>query len=130
MTAGAKARHVRGVVISGRCRDLAEHRQENFPVFARGHSTLGQGGFTRPSVLNQMVMVHPVTIEPGSFPSVDVVPGDIILADIDGVVCVPSRRVDEVVEICAKAREVDAACLTDIRAGLGVQASFKKWRGK
>lgn len=37
MTAGAKARGAIGVVISGRCRDLAEHRNAGFPVFARGH---------------------------------------------------------------------------------------------
>ena len=41
MTARAQSVGVRGVVIDGRCRDLAEHRDAGFPVFARGHSVLG-----------------------------------------------------------------------------------------
>ena len=40
MTAGAIVRGAQGVVISGRCRDLAEHNSAQFPVFARGNSTL------------------------------------------------------------------------------------------
>ena len=40
MTAGAQARGSLGVVISGRCRDIAEHGELQFPVFSRGTSTL------------------------------------------------------------------------------------------
>lgn len=32
MTGRAQARGVKGVVIDGRCRDLAEHRDAGFPV--------------------------------------------------------------------------------------------------
>ena len=32
MTAGAKAKTIKGVIVDGRCRDLAEHRQAKFPV--------------------------------------------------------------------------------------------------
>lgn len=32
MSAGAKSRHLNGVVINGRCRDIAEHRKLGFPV--------------------------------------------------------------------------------------------------
>lgn len=40
MTAGAQARGALGVVISGRCRDIAEQGALRFPVFSRGTSTL------------------------------------------------------------------------------------------
>ncbi|KAI0075748.1 RraA-like protein [Panus rudis PR-1116 ss-1] len=128
MTAGAQVRGALGVVISGRCRDLAEHRSANFPVFAKGHSTLGQSPFTRPSAVNV-----PVTIIPeGStdFPAVEVKPGDWIVADEDGVVSVPQDIIAKVVELAAKGREIDEKCMQDIRAGSGVQAAFKKHRGK
>ncbi|KZT66378.1 RraA-like protein [Daedalea quercina L-15889] len=133
MTAGAKARGAVGVVISGRCRDLAEHRNAGFPVFARGQSTLGQSPFTRPSAVNV-----PLTIRPrfsseafsDTFKSVLVEPGDYVVADEDGVVCVPAGLVDEVVKLAAKGREVDARCMTDIVAGSSVQEAFKKHRGK
>ncbi|TDL26252.1 RraA-like protein [Rickenella mellea] len=129
MTAGAQARGVFGVIISGRCRDLAEHDAAGFAVFARGHSTLGQSPFTRPSAVNV-----PLTIRPQPFDSellpVTIEPGDMMVADADGVVCVPELLVEDVVEMAKKGREVDERCKRDIEAGFGVQATFKKHRGK
>lgn len=134
MTAGAIARSAKGVVISGRCRDLAEHRAQNFPVFARGHSTLGQSPFTRPSEINIPLTIKPVpSAEPNDgdeFPTMTVQPGDWVVGDEDGVVCVPRELEDRVLELAAKGREVDALCMVDIQAGKGVQASFKLHRGK
>jgi len=150
MTAGAQAQGVRGVIIDGRCRDITEHRAANFPVFARGRSTLGQGTFTRPSELNVPITINPIfsymdyhsadRLRIGGYGNdsrgfgllspVTVNPGDVIVADVDGVVCVPRELVEGVVEKCRIGREVDAKCLVDIRAGKGIADSFKTWRGK
>ncbi|KAJ3570391.1 hypothetical protein NP233_g4437 [Leucocoprinus birnbaumii] len=135
MTAGAIARAAKGVVISGRCRDLSEHRAQNFPVFARGHSTLGQSPFTRPSEINVPLTIKSLTNgfglnEANGFPSLTVQPGDWVVGDEDGVVCVPRDLEDKVLELATKGREVDALCMIDIQAGKGVQASFKLHRGK
>ncbi|KAF8894097.1 ribonuclease E inhibitor RraA/Dimethylmenaquinone methyltransferase [Infundibulicybe gibba] len=127
MSAGAQAQDAAGVIISGRCRDLAEHRALGFPVFARGHSTLGQSPFTRVSEINV-----PLTIAPegaGDFPSVTILPGDWMLADENGVVSVPRSLESQVIEIAAKGRAIDEKCMEDIKAGKGVQASFKTHRG-
>lgn len=120
MTAGALARGVKGVVISGRCRDVEEHRVRGFPVFARGLSTLGQSMFTRPSAVNASLSIEPVTIKPG----------DWIVADENGVVCVPRDLVVQVVTLGKKIREIDELCVKDIDSGKGVQATFKLHRGK
>ena len=130
MTAGAKSRGALGVVISGRCRDLAEHRDASFPVFARGHSTLGQSPFTRPSEVNIPVVIRASDVSEEEFPAVRVEPGDWVIADEDGVVCVPAGKAEEVVGLAAKGREVDARCMEDIKAGKGIQETFKKHRGK
>ncbi|KAI0930146.1 hypothetical protein AcW1_008905 [Taiwanofungus camphoratus] len=134
MTAGAKSRGAVGVVISGRCRDLAEHRSAGFPVFARGHSTLGQTPFTRPSAVNVPLIISPQSIAGGtnqdSLPAATVEPGDWIVADEDGVVCFPTYLIDKVVELAAMGREIDSRCMEDIVAGKGVQVTFKKHRGK
>jgi regulator of RNase E activity RraA len=132
MTAGAQARGAVGVVISGRCRDLAEHRAADFPVFARGHSTVGQSPFVRPSAVNVTLTIRPQDAGegPDAFNPVSVTSGDWIVADEDGVVCVPMNMVDKVVEVAMKGQEVDARCMADIGAGKGVQASFKEHRGK
>ncbi|KAL1736153.1 ribonuclease E inhibitor RraA/Dimethylmenaquinone methyltransferase [Schizophyllum commune] len=136
MSAGAQARGALGVVISGRCRDLAEHRSLGFPVFARGQSTLGQSPFTRPSEINVPLTIAPIpnlAPQPNSedaFPAAVVSPGDWIVGDEDGVVVVAQSLEQEVVEKALKGREVDARCMEDIKAGKGVQASFKLHRGK
>lgn len=134
MTAGAQARSALGVVISGRCRDLAEHRSLGFPVFARGNSTLGQSPFTRPSEINVPLTIKPIpNVESNGadeFPAVTVQSGDWMVADEDGVVCVPRELEDQVVELATKGRHIDSLCMEDIKAGKGVQASFKLHRGK
>ncbi|TBU61635.1 RraA-like protein [Dichomitus squalens] len=130
MTAGAQSRGALGVVISGRCRDLAEHREASFPVFARGHSTLGQSPFTRPSEVNVPLVIRSPDVSDQEFPPVRVEPGDWVIADEDGVVCVPAEKAEEVIGLAMKGREVDARCLEDIKAGKGVQEAFKKHRGK
>ncbi|KAH9892778.1 RraA-like protein [Cubamyces lactineus] len=129
MTAGAQARGAQGVIISGRCRDLAEHRAASFPVFAKGHSTLGQSPFTRPSEVNVPIVIRPDVSEE-DFPAVLVSPGDWIVADEDGVVCVPTALADAVITLATTGREVDERCMQDIKAGKGVQETFKKHRGK
>lgn len=129
MTAGAQAQNATAVVISGRCRDMAEHRAANFPVFARSQSTLGQSSFTRIHAVNEPLVI---SVPDGDevFPPVNVQPGDWIIADEDGVVCVPQKLEERVAELAARGKEVDALCMEDIKAGNGVQASFKKHRGK
>jgi len=132
MSAGAKDRSVVGVIISGRCRDLAEHCVLGFPVFARGHSTLGQSPFTRPSEINVPLIIQPqgFVSEQDQFPPVKVEPGDWMIADSDGVVCVPKALESKVVELATKGRTIDELCMRDIQAGKGIQASFRAYRGK
>ena len=135
MTAGAQSRGVLGVIIDGRCRDLSEHRSFGFPVFARALSTLGQGTFSRPSELNVALTITPIPDLRGenhggvTFPSTEVRPGDTLLADIDGVVCVPQDLIEQVVQRCQKSQEIDAKCMEDIKAGKPIKETFKKWRG-
>ncbi|TFK68693.1 RraA-like protein [Pluteus cervinus] len=124
MTAGAQARGAAGVIVSGRCRDLAEQRSANFAVFARGHSTLGQSPFTRPSEIN-----IPLRLSPGDDTfSVSVSPQDWIVADEDGVVCVPRELESQVVDLANKGRHIDALCLADIQQGVSVEVAFKTHR--
>jgi len=142
MTLGAKSRGAVGVVVVGRCRDISEHREAGFAVFARGQSTLGQRPFTRPSALNVPLTISSSSSSPSPPPTasasggsglsdvVEVHPGDWIVGDEDGVVCVPREMLARVCAIAEKGRREDDQCREDIVAGKGVQASFDKWRGK
>ncbi len=61
---------------------------------------------------------------------VEVKPGDWIVADEDGVVCVPREILGHVCAMAERGRREDEKCRSDIIAGKGVQASFDKWRAK
>lgn len=135
MTARAQSIGVKGVVLDGRCRDLAEHRESGFPVFARGHSILGQSPFTRPSELQVPLEIADPTVpldEQGQpmFPPVTVQPGDYLLGDLDGVVSVPKNMAEQVIELATKGRDVDDKCMQDLRAGKGIKETFALHRGK
>jgi regulator of RNase E activity RraA len=65
-----------------------------------------------------------------AFEGVAIEPGDWMVADEDGVVCVPQGILDMVVKIAQKGRDADEKCMEDIKAGKGVKASFKLHRGK
>jgi regulator of RNase E activity RraA len=130
MTAGAQSRGVLGAIVNGRVRDAAEHRAAGFVLFARGLSTVGQAPFTRPAEVQVPVTVNLGAQQGGGLPAVTVHPGDILVADDDGVVCVPKLSEQDVLRVAARGREVDARCLKDIQSGIGVAESFRRHRGK
>ncbi|SDD56561.1 Regulator of RNase E activity RraA [Cupriavidus sp. YR651] len=103
MTAGAVANEHAGAILDGGVRDLAEIRRDyNFPVYARDVSpgtTLGR----------YKTVASQVPVEVGG---VVVHPGDIIVADIDGVVVVPH---EQAAEILAMSREIDERELEQAR---------------
>ena len=109
-----------GLVTDGRCRDLGEHRDMGFPVFATGISCCGLGAYVTPSAVNVPVSVAGVTVKSG----------DIVVADLNGVMVIPSEKLEEVVVACEKAQPIELACMEDLRAGKGIQETFAKHRGK
>ncbi|GAA5862894.1 hypothetical protein JCM3774_006678 [Rhodotorula dairenensis] len=123
---------VKGFVTSGRCRDLAELRALDFPVYARGQSILGQSPFTRPSRVQVPIDFAPVPTYPSSerdFPATSVHPYDVVLADLDGVVAVRPDVLAQVLDVAQRGREVDERCMAGLKAGAGVRETFKKHRG-
>ncbi|HEY8607804.1 MAG TPA: RraA family protein [Noviherbaspirillum sp.] len=96
MTAGAVANGHAGAILDAGVRDLSEIRRDyDFPVYARTVSpgtTLGR----------YTTVASQVPVEIGG---IIVHPGDIIVADIDGVVVVPAAQAAAVL---AMAQEIDA----------------------
>jgi regulator of RNase E activity RraA len=90
----AKSRGMAGVVIDGAVRDVARLREIGLPVFARSVSPATAVGRYATVARQIPVEVTGVTIRPG----------DIIVADEDGVVVVPQEHGEAVLQ---RAREID-----------------------
>ena len=75
----AQKRGIRGFVVDGAVRDLAEIRAIPFPVFARGVTPVA-GGKNFIGALNTPVRCGGVVVAPG----------DVVVGDEDGIVVIPS----------------------------------------
>jgi len=97
MSTYAKAREIAGLVIHGAIRDADAIRAGTFPVFAagvthRGPYKDGPGEINVPVAIDGMVIA----------------PGDLVLGDGDGLLCVPFEATDAVYALASAKVEVEA----------------------
>jgi 4-hydroxy-4-methyl-2-oxoglutarate aldolase len=95
MGTAAKVRGMAGVVLDGAIRDIWDIRRMGLTVYARSRSP-------RTAVGHYATVARNIPVECGG---VTVRPGDIIVADEDGVVVVPQEQAEAVLK---KAQEIDA----------------------
>jgi len=107
------ARGVRGLVMDAGVRDLAELNEMGFPVWSRYVSCQGTVK-SSPGSVNVPVVIGGVTIHPG----------DVIVADADGVVAVPEAEAAWALDRSSERLAKEEAMRSKLAAGeLGVDVS-------
>src|SRR6266446_2246251 len=107
-TISIKARHreIAGFVIDGYVRDLAAIQELEYPVYARGDMPIGPL-HRGPGEINYPVCCGGVVVNPG----------DIIIADLSGIVVLPGTCLEEVHALLVRFTERSAAYLEKVRRG-------------
>ncbi|KAK0255095.1 hypothetical protein LTR48_001247 [Friedmanniomyces endolithicus] len=122
MSTRAKYSGAVGTIVDGRLRDLQEHRDLDYPVFARDVGTTAPAETMRVAAINE-----PVRLNSDDQDAV-INPGDILVGDLNGVVCIPQHLAEKVVELIPSQLEADEKVAADIKNGRLVAESMKEHR--
>lgn len=117
LTATAKKRGAVGAVINGFHRDTPQVLSQNWPVFSRGR-------FAQDSGVRTQVADFRCPIEVGG---VRVAPGDLVFADLDGVLIIPRQVEAEVIQRALEKARGEKLVRKDIEAGMSSTAAFRKY---
>ena len=106
MVGAAARRGLAGMVLNGAIRDAKALREGDFPVFAAGVTHRGpyKDG---PGEINVPIAIDGMVIEPG----------DLVIGDDDGLLCVPFDEVDALYEATRKKMKQEAEQIAAIQAG-------------
>jgi len=117
-TLAAKLKGIGGLIADGGVRDREEMIEHRFPVFARHMTPLT--GRTRLAIT--------AIDEPVGCGGVRVRPGDVIVADGSGVVCIPAEHAARVAELAASYAKDDDLAAAELAKGLSFRQAMAKFR--
>jgi regulator of RNase E activity RraA len=113
-----RARRVRGAVVDGGTRDAAYLARMRFPTFVRYRSPQDSVPRWRVSDWGQTLTIGGVRIALG----------DVIVADLDGVVVVPRRVAHEVLTRCERLVGTENAVRKAVKRGMTPLAAYEKFK--
>ena len=117
MSQSAKVKGIQAAVLDGGSRDLVEAEKMKFSIYARSVVPSTSVGRTKVSAIN-------VPIECGGL---TVAPGDIVVADVDGVVVIPKQKVAEVLRLAREIDETEKAEVVELKKGNRMAEVIKKY---
>ncbi|MPY90620.1 MAG: RraA family protein [Luteitalea sp.] len=107
-----------GAVINGFTRDGRKLMQMGFPVFCRGTSPIDTAGRVRVVDFNVALQLGERTVYPGQ----------IIFADLDGLLLIPREAEAEVMERALERARVETDIRNELKSGASLEAVWQKYR--
>ncbi|MCS5524645.1 RraA family protein [Curtobacterium flaccumfaciens pv. oortii] len=107
MTQAAQIRGIAGTIVHGACRDTLVCRTSGYPVWSTGQFMRTGKDRVRIAGVQEDLLVEGVCIRPG----------DLVVADADGVVVIPRDRAHEVLDRAIHIEDIEAAVAAAVHAG-------------
>lgn len=117
LTATARTRGAAGAVLDGWHRDTPQVLAQNWPVFSAGC-------YAQDSSVRTQVTQFRCPIEMGG---VNILPGDIIFGDVDGVLIIPQGVVEETVSLALEKASGEKLVRKAIEGGMSATEAFAKF---
>jgi len=114
---GEKMKGISGVVVDGAARDIDACREFGFPVYARGTVPITARGRIMEESFNEVIRIGDIQVRPG----------DIVMADINGVVIIPVEKLDEVLKAAEEILQKEEAMVEELRKGVPILEVDQKY---
>ena len=117
MSTASKKRGARGAILDGACRDIKKIYAVNFPVFAAGYRPTDSNGRCMVIDMDCQIMCGEVKVNPG----------ELIVADFDGVVVIPKEIEKETIEKAIEKADKESVCKEELEKGLLLREIWEKY---
>lgn len=116
MTFTAKHKGIEGTVIDGVCRDIQGIHEQDYAIFTKGAYMVTGKDRVTVDYVNKPVAIS----------GIQVCPGDLILADDSGAICIPKDVAEQVLEIAKSIEETEQKIITEVKNGNTLKEARKK----
>jgi regulator of RNase E activity RraA len=117
LSTAALARGARGAVIDGLVRDVRKIQSIGFPVFARGIKPVDSKG--RGAIIDYNMPIECAGAR--------ISPGDLIVADYDGVIAVPAEVLPNVIELASEKVAKENGSRAELKKGAYLKDVYAKY---
>ena len=112
-----KNKGLRGAVVDGGARDVGDLQRLGFQTWCRFFTPRDVVGYWMPSAIGEDIRIGDVMIAPG----------DYLLGDRDGLVRIPQRLIEPVLDAAEHAMAAESQVRTAIRGGMDPQEAFRRY---